>query len=130
LLFAGLPHLLVRRSDCEDDSAEGAALNEVTQSISRFGQREGLSHDRFDRAGFQQRDNNVPSVSQGRLRLSEQAKAPDAGVVPDQICHVNGCLAACRIPQSRKASARRKSSERLAQDFTTDPVDDDVCAVP
>ena len=50
-------------SDCEDDPAEGAALNQVTQSISRFGQREGLSHDRFDRAGLKQRDNNVPSVS-------------------------------------------------------------------
>ena len=27
-------------SDCEDDSAEGAALNLVTQGISRLGQRE------------------------------------------------------------------------------------------
>jgi hypothetical protein len=43
---------LIRASDCEDDSAEGAALNQVTQSISRFGQREGLSHDRLDRAGL------------------------------------------------------------------------------
>jgi hypothetical protein len=40
------------RSDCEDYPTERAALNQVTQSISRFGQREGLSHDRFDRAGF------------------------------------------------------------------------------
>jgi hypothetical protein len=43
-------------SDCENDSAERAALNLVTQSISRLGQREGLSHDRFDRAGLKQRD--------------------------------------------------------------------------
>jgi hypothetical protein len=35
---------LIRASDCEDDSTEGAALNQVTQTISRFGQREGLSH--------------------------------------------------------------------------------------
>ena len=28
-------------SDCEDNSAEGAALNEVTQSFSRFSQRAG-----------------------------------------------------------------------------------------
>jgi hypothetical protein len=49
-----------------------AALNQVTQSISRFGQREGLSHDRFDRAGLKQRDDSIPGVSPGRLRLSEQ----------------------------------------------------------
>jgi hypothetical protein len=30
-------------SDCEDDSAKGAALNQVTESISRFGHREGLT---------------------------------------------------------------------------------------
>src|SRR5271166_3594369 len=42
-------------SCCEDDPAKGAALNQVTQSISRFGQREGLSHDRFDRVGLKQR---------------------------------------------------------------------------
>ena len=58
-------------SDCEDNPAEGAALNQVTQSISRFGQREGLSHDRLDRAGFKQRDNSAPGVSPGRLRLIE-----------------------------------------------------------
>src|SRR5213593_3031952 len=59
-----------RLSNSEDDPAEGAALNEVTQSISRFGQREGLGHDRFDRAGLKQRDDSVPGVSPGRLRLS------------------------------------------------------------
>jgi hypothetical protein len=59
-------------SDCEDDPAEGAALNQVTQRISRFGQREGLRHNRFDRAGLQQRDESIPGVSPGRLRLSEQ----------------------------------------------------------
>src|SRR5882724_1745614 len=46
-----------------------------------------------------------------------------------QICDVNGCLAACRIPQCCEASAQRKRSKRLAQDFTTDPVDHNVCAV-
>ena len=59
-------------SDCEDNSAEGAALNEVTQSFSRFSQREGLSHDRFDRAGLKQRDDSIPGVSPCRLWLSEQ----------------------------------------------------------
>ena len=116
-------------SDCEDDPAEGAALNLVTQSISSFGQREGLSHDRFDRAGLKQRDDSVPGVSPGRQRLSEQHEALDAGSLHDQICDVNGCLAACRITQCREASVQRKRSECLAQDFTTDPVDHNVCAV-
>src|SRR3984893_18578508 len=113
----------------EDHPAEGAALNQVTQSISRFGQRESLGHDRFDRAGLKQRDNNIPSASNGRLRLSEQVETPDAGLWHDEICHVNGCLAACGIPQCCEASSQREYSERLAQDFTTDPVDDNVCAV-
>src|SRR5207244_1360195 len=116
-------------SDCEADSAEGPALNQVTQSISRLGQREGLSHDRFDRARLKQRDDSIPGVSPGRLRLSEQYEALDAGPLPDQICDVNGCLAARRITQCCEASVQRKRSERLAQDFTTDPVDHNVCAV-
>src|SRR5256885_17057538 len=99
------------------------------QSSSRFYQRKALSHDRFDRAGFKQRDNNVPSVSNDSLRLSKHVETPDAGLWHDEICHVNGCLAACGIPQRCKASFQRKRSERLAQDFTTDPVDNDVCAV-
>src|SRR6266404_3817955 len=118
-----------RMSDCEDDSAEGAVLNQVTQSIGRFGQREGLSHDRFDRAGLKQRDDSIPGVNPGRLRLREQYEALDAGLLPDQVCDVNGCLAAPRIPQCCEASARRKRSERLAQDFTADPVNDNVSAV-
>jgi hypothetical protein len=35
-------------SDCDDDPTEEAALNEITQSFSRFGQRELFSHDRSD----------------------------------------------------------------------------------
>jgi hypothetical protein len=116
-------------SDCEDNSAEGAVLNQVTQSISRFGQREGLGDDRFDRAGLKQRDDSIPGVSPDHLRLSEQYEALDAGPLPDQICDVDGCLAACRITQCCEASVQRKHSERLAQDFTTDPVDHNVCAV-
>src|SRR5882672_7850289 len=100
-------------SYCEDDPAEGAALNQVTQSISRFGQREGLSHDRFDRAGLKQRDESIPGVSPGRLRLSEQYEALDAGPLPDQIGDVNGGLATCRIPQCCEASVQRQRSERL-----------------
>ena len=103
--------------------------NQVTQSISRFGQRGGLSHDRFDRAGLKQRDDSIPGVTPGRRRLTEQYEALDAGPFPDQICDVNGCLAACGITQCCEASAQRKRSERLAEDFTTDPVDDNVCAV-
>src|SRR5258708_19045958 len=37
-----------RLSDCEDDPAKGAALNEVTQSICRLRQRERLCHDGLD----------------------------------------------------------------------------------
>ena len=48
----------------------------------------------------------------------------------DEICHVNGCLTACGISQCCEASSQRERFERLAQDFTTDPIDDNVCAVP
>ena len=41
-----------RLSNCEDDPAEGAALNEVTQSICRLSQRERLCHDGLDRTGL------------------------------------------------------------------------------
>src|SRR4029077_12656181 len=115
--------------DFEDDPAEGPAIDQVTQSISRFGQWEGLSHNRFDRTGFKKRDNNVPSSSNGRLRLSEHVETPDAGLWHDEICHVNGCRTACGIPQCCEASFQRKRSECLAQDFTSDSVDDNVCAV-
>src|SRR5260370_23155111 len=56
-------------SDCKDDPAEGAALHQVTQRISRFGQRKGLSHARFDRAGLKQRNDGVPGISLACLRL-------------------------------------------------------------
>jgi len=62
-------------SDREHDSAEGAALNQVTQSIRRFRQREGLGHDWFDRAGLKQRDDGIPGLSPGRRRLNEQYEA-------------------------------------------------------
>src|SRR5260370_10047109 len=79
-------------SNFEDDPAEGPALNQVTQSISRFAQREGLRHNRFDRAGFEQRDDYVPRVSNDRLRLSEHLETPDAGPWHDESCHANGSL--------------------------------------
>src|SRR5260370_14398586 len=41
------PHQLW--SDCKNYPPEGAAFNEITQSLSRFDQRERLSDDRFDR---------------------------------------------------------------------------------
>src|SRR6266403_2054142 len=90
-------------SDCENDPAERAAVNQVTQSISRFGQWEGLGHDRFDRTGFKQRDNDVPSISNSRLRLSEHVETPDAGLWDDEISHVNGGLTACGIPECCQA---------------------------
>src|SRR5207245_6843092 len=116
-------------TDYEDYPAEGPALNQVTQSISRLGQRKGLRHDRFDRAGFKQRDDYVPSFSLGRLRLSEHVETPDAGLWHDEMCHVNSCRTAGGIPQCCEASFQCKRSERLTQDFTSDSVDDNVRAV-
>src|SRR5882757_9042874 len=83
----------MRLSDCEDDPAERAAFNQVTQSVSRFGQREGLSHDRSYLTGLKQGDDTVPGGSQGCLRLSEQNEALDTGLLPNQICHIDGRLA-------------------------------------
>src|SRR6476646_6630255 len=99
------------------------------QGTSSFGEREGLSHDRFDRTGFKQRNNNFPSISNGRFRLSEHVETPDAGLWHDEIGHVNSCLTACGISECYDASFRRKRSECLAQDVTTDSVDNDVCSV-
>jgi len=77
-----------------------AALNQIRKASARFGQREGLSHDRFDRAGFKESDDSVPGVSPSRLRLSEQYEARDAGLFPDQIRDVNSCLASGGIAKS------------------------------
>src|SRR5712671_7464880 len=126
MMWSNLPSWL---SDREDYPAKGSAFNQVTQRISRLGQREGLSHNRFDRTGLKQRDNHVPSVTNGRLRLKEHVETANAGLWHDEMRHVNGCLTACGISQGCEASSQRKRSERLAQDFTTDPVDDNVCAV-
>src|SRR5580658_1716916 len=78
----GVPFSLTesRSSNCEDDPAERPALNQVTQRFSRVGQRKGLSHDRFDRTGLKQRDNDGPSFSNGRLRLCEHVETTDAGL--------------------------------------------------
>ena len=124
-----LARLQVSPSDGEDDPAEWATLNLVTQSISRFGQREGLSQDRFDSTGFKQRNNNVPSLGHCSLRLREHAESQDAGLWNDEICYVNGCRTACGISQCRQASARGERFDRLAQDFATDSVDHNVCSI-
>src|SRR5260221_14781515 len=116
-------------SDCENDPAEGAAVDQGTQSISRFGQWEGLSHDRFDRTGFKKWDNHVPSVSNGRLRLSEHVEPPDAGLWHNEIYHVNGCITALGIPQCFVGFFQGKRSAPLPLDFTTDFVDDNFCAL-
>src|SRR6267142_5808357 len=113
-VFAPYVKVMSKLANCEDDPAEGTVFDEVTKCMSSFGEREGRSHNRFDRAGLKQREDRVPGVSQSRLRLGEQYEALDAGLLPDQICDVNSCLAACRIPQCCEASARRKHPERLA----------------
>jgi hypothetical protein len=110
-------------SDCKNYPPERAVLYEVAQSFSRFSQREGLSHDRFDRAGFKQRGSRFPRVSNDRLRLREHIETPDAGLRHDEICHVNSCFAACGIPECYEGSSQRERFDRLAQNFTTDPVE-------
>jgi hypothetical protein len=47
---------------------------------------------------LKQRHDRVPGVSQCGLRLSKQYEALNAGPLPDLICNVDGCLAACRMP--------------------------------
>ncbi len=42
-------------SDFKNYPPEGAALSEITESISRFSQRECFSNNRFDRAGLKKR---------------------------------------------------------------------------
>jgi hypothetical protein len=61
---------IYRLSDCEDDPAEGAALNQVTQSFRRFCQ-------------LKQRQYDLPSFNHCRLWLGEQGEALDAGPFPD-----------------------------------------------
>src|ERR1700683_2952676 len=116
-------------SDCKNYPPEGAAINEIAQSLSRFDQRERLSDDRFDRAGLKQRDSRFPRVGNDRLRLREHIETPDAGLRHDEACYVNSGLAPCGIPQCYEASSWRERFDRFAQHLTTDPVDDDVCAV-
>jgi hypothetical protein len=81
-------------------------LNQVTQSISRFRQREGLSHDRFDRAGLKQRDDRIPGVNPGRLRLSEKYEALDAGQsgIPSSTSRSDREAESYRKPLSTEAS--------------------------
>src|ERR1700722_18521688 len=92
-------------SDCQNDPPEGAVFNEITQSVSRFGQRERLRDDRFDRTRLKQRHNYVPRVSNGRLRLTEHIETADAGLWHDEICHVNGRFTARGIAQCCEASS-------------------------
>ena len=115
-------------SDCKNYPPEGAAFNEVTQCVGRFGQREGLCHNRFDRAGLQQRDDDIPGVSPGRLRLGEQVETPDAGLWHDEMCHVDGCLSACGIPQCCEAPFRRWRSEPSLK--TSPPIPSTTMSAP
>src|SRR5580700_11085436 len=90
-------------SDGKNYPPEGAAFNEITQSLSRFDQRERLSDDRFDRARLKQRDDDVPGISDRGLRLSEHVETSDASLQHDEICDVNGCLTACGITECCEA---------------------------
>src|ERR1700733_3109745 len=116
-------------SNRENDPPKRTAIYEITKSIGCLCKRKGLSHDRFDRTRLKQRDNSVPSVPNGLLRLTEHVEAQDAGLWHDEICHVNGRLAACGISQCCEASSWRERFECLAQEFTSDAVDDDICAI-
>src|SRR6266705_1032211 len=49
--------------------------------------------------------------------------------LPDQICDVYGCLAACGVAQGSQASPGRERAESLAQDFSADCVDHDVGSI-
>ena len=49
---SGIQHPHQLSSYCKNYPPEGAVFNEITQSLSRFDQRERLSDDRFDRAGL------------------------------------------------------------------------------
>jgi hypothetical protein len=54
----------------------------------------------------------------------------DRGPLPDQIRDIDSCFAACGIPQCCEASLQRERFERLAQDFATDPIDDNGAFIP
>ena len=95
-------------SDSEDDPAEGAALDEEAQSIRRIGQRERLCHDGLDRAGLKQWNNDAPCGASCQRRLCEQGEALHTRALPDQICDVDGCLAARGVAQCSQTSSDRK----------------------
>ena len=118
-----------RLSDCENDPAEGAALNEVTQSICRLSQRERLCHDGLDRPGLKQWKNDAPCGAPCRRRLCEQGEALHTRALPDQIRDVDGCLAARGVAQCSQTSSHCERAESLAQDFSADCVDHDVGAI-
>src|SRR5260370_20150572 len=116
-------------SDCKNYPPEGAALNEVTQSVRCFSQRERLCHDGLDRPGLKQRKNDAPCGAPCFCRLCEQGEALHTRAFPDQIRDVDCCLAACGVAQCSQASPNRECAESLAQDFSTDCVDHDVGTV-
>src|SRR6266478_3265858 len=108
---------------------KGRPSNEVTQSIRRFSQRERLCHDGLHRPGLKQWKNDAPRGAPYVRRLCEEGEALHARALPDQICDVYGCLAACGVAQGSQASPGRESAESLAQDFSADCVDHDVGAI-
>jgi hypothetical protein len=48
---------------------------------------------------------------------------------PANLLCVNEINTACRVPQGCEASSQRERFERLAQDFTTDPIDGNVAFI-
>jgi hypothetical protein len=65
----------------------------------------------------------------GHPQLTEQVETPDACLWHDEICDVNRRLTACGIRQYCVASSQREPFERLAQDFTTDLIDENVAFI-
>src|SRR6202022_1416502 len=74
-------------SDCGDDSAEGAALNQVTRSISRFGQLGSKCHATF-------------SIVEAMVRSVKTAEARCRGGPP-------GTTRALAIKRSRRRAQPR-----------------------
>src|SRR5439155_22212115 len=101
--FIGI-HPAMRLSDCEDDPAEGATLNQVTQRICRLSQRERLCHDGLDRTGLKQGKDDTPCGAPYLRRLCEQGEALHTRPFPDQIRDVDGCLAPFGVAQCSQTS--------------------------
>jgi len=91
--------LFLSMSDCEDDPAEWAALNQLTQASAASASGKVLATIGFDRAGLRERD-SVPGVSPSRLRRANSMKLVMLACFPDRFRDVNSCLASGGIAKS------------------------------